>query len=95
MHTSPPLHEPLAEGALPDISAAWDGCSHGRHLLPDSNTAGELSQGNGSCGIPDEQEICGRGGVGEPRGAVHAGLNGQLVRAGVQLTNEGGVILGL
>lgn len=94
MPLDPPLNVPWFK-PLPDISAARNGRSHGRHLLPNSNATRELPQGNGSRGIPDEQKVGGWGGVGEPWGAVHTGLYGQLVAAGVQLADEGGVILGL
>lgn len=80
---------------LPDFSAVRDRCTHRRHLLSHSDAACELSQGDGSNGAPDQQEVCRGGGVGEAWGPEHVGLDGQLVLAGVQLADEGGLLLGL
>ena len=81
--------------SVPDISAARDRRSHGGHFLANSYAPSQLSQGDGSSDIPDEQEVSGRRGVGKARGPKHAGLDGQLMLAGVQLPNEGGLLLGL
>lgn len=79
----------------PDVSAVGDRCTHGRHFLANHYAPSQLPEGDGPCCIADEQEVCGRGGVGEGGGPVHASLNGQLMLAGVQLAYEGGVLLGL
>ena len=68
---------------LPDVPAAWDRCTHSRHLLPHSKAASQLPKGDGPCGVPDEQEVCRGGGVGKAGRPVHAGLNGQLMLARV------------